>query len=62
MLIGILLDNEDYVVQETVEEYDDLVERTPSTVGGKTIRVQVAGSLISLMENLDNEVGFPNGN
>ncbi len=51
-----MIDNEDYVVQENVEEYDDQVERTPQISNGKTIRVQVAGSLISLLENLDNEV------
>ncbi|WWC65606.1 eukaryotic translation initiation factor 3 subunit C [Kwoniella dejecticola CBS 10117] len=54
-LITLLLDNPDYVVQETVGEYDDLVEREPQTVNGKTEKVAVAGSLISLLESLDNE-------
>ncbi|WWC93074.1 eukaryotic translation initiation factor 3 subunit C [Kwoniella dendrophila CBS 6074] len=54
-LVTLLLDNPDYVVQETVGEYDDLVEREPQTVNGKKERVAVAGSLISLLESLDNE-------
>ncbi|WRT69433.1 eukaryotic translation initiation factor 3 subunit C [Kwoniella shivajii] len=54
-LITLLLQNEDYVVQETVGEYDDLVEREPTAVNGKKERVAVAGSLISLLESLDNE-------
>jgi translation initiation factor 3 subunit C len=45
-------------VEETVEDYDDLAEREPETVDGKAKRVKVAGNLISLVENLDNEVGF----
>ncbi|WVQ66549.1 eukaryotic translation initiation factor 3 subunit C [Kwoniella botswanensis] len=54
-LVTLLLDNPDYVVQETVGEYDDLVEREPQVVNGKKERVTVAGSLISLLESLDNE-------
>ncbi|WWC73444.1 eukaryotic translation initiation factor 3 subunit C [Kwoniella pini CBS 10737] len=54
-LVTLLLDNPDYVVQETVGEYDDLVEREPQVVNGKKERVAVAGSLISLLESLDNE-------
>lgn len=51
-LLAILLAEKDYIVQDNVEEYDDMVERTPETEGG---RVKVAGNLISLLENLDNE-------
>ncbi|KAK8849451.1 eukaryotic translation initiation factor 3 subunit C [Kwoniella newhampshirensis] len=54
-LISLLISNPDYVVQETVGEYDDTVEREPVTKNGKTERVAVAGSLISLLESLDNE-------
>ncbi|OCF37051.1 eukaryotic translation initiation factor 3 subunit C [Kwoniella heveanensis BCC8398] len=54
-LVALLLENPDYVVQETVAEYDDLVEREPQTVNGRTEKVTVAGSLISLLESLDNE-------
>lgn len=50
-LISLLLDNKDYIVQDNVEEYNELEERTP--VGGK--RVAVGGNLVSLLENLDNE-------
>lgn len=57
-LITLLLSNEDYVVQEHVPEYDDQVEREPETVDGKKQRVQVAGNLISMLENLDNEVSL----
>ncbi|WVQ96216.1 eukaryotic translation initiation factor 3 subunit C [Kwoniella sp. CBS 9459] len=54
-LVALLLENPDYIVQETVTEYDDLVEREPQTVNGKVEKVTVAGSLISLLESLDNE-------
>lgn len=51
-LVTILLENKDYIVKDNVEEYDDLEERTPQSSGG---RVAVAGNLVSLLENLDNE-------
>ncbi|WVR08286.1 eukaryotic translation initiation factor 3 subunit C [Kwoniella sp. DSM 27419] len=54
-LVSLLIEHSDYVVQETVAEYDDLVEREPRTVNGKVEKVAVAGSLISLLESLDNE-------
>ncbi|WWD20075.1 eukaryotic translation initiation factor 3 subunit C [Kwoniella shandongensis] len=56
-LVSLLLSNPDYVVQETVADFDgdELAEREPKTVNGKTERVAVAGSLISLLESLDNE-------
>ncbi|KAL7424904.1 Translation initiation factor 3 subunit c [Cryptotrichosporon argae] len=50
-LVSLLHANPDYSVQENVEEYDDQEERAPEA--GK--RLQVQGSLISLLENLDNE-------
>jgi translation initiation factor 3 subunit C len=43
-------------VQETVEEYDDMVEREPEEKDGKLVKVEIAGNLISLVENIDNEV------
>jgi translation initiation factor 3 subunit C len=55
-LFQLLLDNPDYIVEENVEEYDDLAEREPETVDGQAKRVKVSGNLISLLENLDNEV------
>lgn len=54
-LITLLLEEANYMVEETVEEYDDMVEREPQIVNGTTQRVRVIGSLIGLMENLDNE-------
>ncbi|ORY35012.1 putative eukaryotic translation initiation factor subunit [Naematelia encephala] len=54
-LISLLIQEPDYVVQEQTEEYDDLVDREPTVVDGKTQRVAVAGSLIGMLENLDNE-------
>ena len=57
-LISLLLENPNYIVQETVEEYDDMVEREPEVVDGKTKRVAIAGNLVSLVENLDNEVNL----
>ena len=55
-LITLLLEEEHYIVEETVEEYDDMVDREPQMVNGTTQRVRVIGSLIGLLENLDNEV------
>jgi len=56
-LISLLLAEEDYVVEDTVvEEHDDMVEREPQAVNGKTQKVKVIGNLIGLLENLDNEV------
>lgn len=55
-LISILIAEPDYLVQEIVGEYDDLVERTPEVVDGKKQKVLIAGSLISLLESLDSEV------
>ena len=54
-LISLLIAKPDYVVQETVEEYDDQVEREPTVVDGKTKRVAIAGNIVGLVENLDNE-------
>ncbi len=47
----------DYIVTETVDEYDDMVERAPGQ-GDENAgdRVKVRGSIISFVENLDNEV------
>ena len=55
-LVTILLNEPDYVVREDPGEYDDMVEREPETVDGKKQRVAIAGNVISLLENLDNEV------
>lgn len=55
-LITLLLKEKDYVVQDQVEEYDDSVDREPQEVDGKLQRVKVAGSIVGLVENLDNEV------
>lgn len=55
-LITLLLEERDFVVEQTVEEYDDMVEREPQVVNGQTQRLKVTGSLIGLVENLDNEV------
>jgi translation initiation factor 3 subunit C len=57
-LISLLLTEKDYVVQDVVEEYDDMVDREPETVDGKVQRVKVAGSIVGLVENLDNEVSL----
>lgn len=51
-LVTLLLKEQDYTVKDQVPEYDDMAERTPQTEGG---RVAVAGNLVSLLENLDNE-------
>ncbi|WVN86973.1 eukaryotic translation initiation factor 3 subunit C [Cryptococcus depauperatus CBS 7841] len=54
-LVSLLLKEPDYIVQETVTDYDDLAERAPEVVDGKIQKVVVAGSIISLLESLDNE-------
>jgi translation initiation factor 3 subunit C len=56
LLLSILIREPGYVVQETVGEYDDMVEREPEEVDGKTVKVEIAGNIISLVENIDNEV------
>ncbi len=54
MLLG---PDRDYQVVEEVEEYDDMVERKAGQGSEKDVqRVKVRGSLISILENLDNEV------
>lgn len=55
-LLSMLLSSKDYQVVEEVEEYDQEIERVPgqgSEADNK--RVKVRGSLISLLENVDNE-------
>jgi len=57
-LITMLLgpNKNDYIVIETVDEYDDMVERVPGQGEEKAgERVKVRGSIISFVENLDNE-------
>ena len=55
-LVTLLLNEPDYIVQDQVEEYDDMVDREPEVVDGKKQRVKVSGNLVGLVENLDNEV------
>jgi translation initiation factor 3 subunit C len=52
-LIGILIGNDGYSVQEVTEDYDDLVERTPE--GEKDGVVRIRGSIISFVDRLDDE-------
>ena len=52
-LIGILIDDGGYSVQEITSDYDDLVERTPD--GEKDGVVRVRGSIISFVDRLDDE-------
>lgn len=58
-LISMMLGEQksNYIVVETVDEYDDMVERAPGQGDEKEgERVKVRGSIISFVENLDNEV------
>ena len=57
-LISLLLAEPDYIVTDLVEEYDDMAEREPEAKDGKTQKVKVAGSVVGLVENLDNEVSL----
>jgi translation initiation factor 3 subunit C len=52
-LIGILIDNVEYSVQEITGDYDDLIERTPE--GEKDSVVRIRGSIISFVDRLDDE-------
>jgi translation initiation factor 3 subunit C len=52
-LIGILIDNVEYSVQEITDDYDDLIERTPE--GEKDSVVRIRGSIISFVDRLDDE-------
>lgn len=53
MLLG---PNKEYTVVEEVEEYDQDIERVPGQGSeSDNSRVKVRGSLISLLENIDNE-------
>lgn len=61
-LISVLLEQPDYLVEDTVEEYDDMIEREPQVVNGKTQKVKIIGNVVGLMENLDNEVISCEGN
>lgn len=46
-----------YVVVDTVDEYDDMVERVPGQGEEKAgQRVKVRGNIITFVESLDNEV------
>ena len=55
-LLTLLLKDPDYMVTETVQEYDELAEREPEVVNGQKQRVEVAGSLAGILENIDNEL------
>ncbi|KAH9958163.1 eukaryotic translation initiation factor 3 subunit 8 [Lactifluus volemus] len=52
-LIGILIDDVGYSVQEITDDYDDLVERTPESE--KDGVVCIRGSIISFVDRLDDE-------
>lgn len=57
-LISMMLGEQksNYIVVESVDEYDDMVERAPGQGDEKEgERVKVRGSIISFVENLDNE-------
>lgn len=57
LLFSILIKEPGYVVREVVEEYEPLDERSPEIKDGKIVkRVDISGNLISLVENVDNEV------
>ncbi|KAI9507455.1 eukaryotic translation initiation factor 3 subunit 8 [Russula earlei] len=52
-LIGILVENDSYSVQEITDDYDDLIERTPE--GEKDGVVRLRGSIVSFVDRLDDE-------
>ncbi|KAF5389343.1 hypothetical protein D9757_004368 [Collybiopsis confluens] len=52
-LIAIIASNSSYTVQETTDDYDDLVDRHPSTEKDGVVRIR--GSVISFIDRLDDE-------
>ncbi|KAH9935443.1 eukaryotic translation initiation factor 3 subunit 8 [Fomitopsis serialis] len=52
-LIGIIMREPLYVIQEITEDYDDLAERTPETEKDGVVRIR--GSIISFVDRLDDE-------
>ncbi|KAH7913883.1 eukaryotic translation initiation factor 3 subunit 8 N-terminus-domain-containing protein [Hygrophoropsis aurantiaca] len=52
-LISIIASESSYSVQETTEEYDGLIERSPATEKDGIVRVR--GSVISFVDRLDDE-------
>lgn len=51
-LVSIVASDTNYSVQEIVDDYDELTERTPQTEGGI---VRIRGSIISFIDRLDDE-------
>ncbi|KAG5643610.1 hypothetical protein DXG03_000618 [Asterophora parasitica] len=52
-LVSIIAADGDYSVQEIVDDYDELLERTPATEKGGIVRIR--GSIISFIDRLDDE-------
>jgi translation initiation factor 3 subunit C len=52
-LVTIVATDSKYSIQETTEEYDELIERSPETEPGGIVRVR--GSIISFVDRLDDE-------
>ncbi|KAI0645893.1 eukaryotic translation initiation factor 3 subunit 8 [Trametes meyenii] len=52
-LIAIVVKESGYSIQETTEDYDDLVERSPATEKDGVVRIR--GSVISFVDRLDDE-------
>lgn len=52
-LIGVILHESAYVIQEVTDEYDELAERSPETEKDGIVRIR--GSVISFVDRLDDE-------
>lgn len=52
-LIGIIMHEPAYVIQEITDEYDELAERSPETEKDGIVRIR--GSVISFVDRLDDE-------
>ncbi len=52
-LLSIVASNSAYSVQEITEDYDEMVERVPSTEKDGVVRIR--GSIISFVDRLDDE-------
>ena len=52
-LIGIIMHEPAYVIQEMTDEYDELAERSPETEKDGIVRIR--GSVISFVDRLDDE-------
>ncbi len=52
-LVSIVASDSAYAIQETTEDYDEMIERSPATEKDGVVRIR--GSIISFVDRLDDE-------